>query len=112
MKEASVRDLRYDFRKVEAMLREGYEVRITKRREVIGRLVPERTQTGGPMPDFMAQLREIYGDRVLSVTGAEIVARGRDRDDLAMPQKKAPVGRTETSWQKRRRKRSTQTAAS
>ena len=38
MKTASVRDLRYDFKKVERMLREGDEVQITKRRAVIARL--------------------------------------------------------------------------
>ena len=32
MKEASVRDLRYDFKKIERLLRQGEEIRITKRR--------------------------------------------------------------------------------
>jgi hypothetical protein len=32
------------------------------------------------MPDFLAQIREIYGDKVLDVTGAEIIAESRNRD--------------------------------
>jgi antitoxin (DNA-binding transcriptional repressor) of toxin-antitoxin stability system len=77
MKEASVRDLRYNFKKIEGILRQGEEVRITKRRRVIGRLVPERAETPREMPDFLGQIREIYGDKVLETTGAEIVAEGR-----------------------------------
>ena len=44
MKNASVRDLRYGFKKIERLLRQGEEVQITKRRRVIARLVPESTR--------------------------------------------------------------------
>jgi antitoxin (DNA-binding transcriptional repressor) of toxin-antitoxin stability system len=40
MKTVSVRDLRYDFPKVEELLRCGEEIHITKRRRVIARLTP------------------------------------------------------------------------
>ncbi len=78
MKKASVRDLRYDFPKIERLLREGEPIQITKRQRVIGRLVPERTASR-QRPDFLARLREIYGDKVLEVSGAELIARDRDR---------------------------------
>ena len=70
MKTASVRDLRYDFPKVEAWLKAGEEVRITKRNKVIGTLSPETTEPAA-VPKFdaderMARLKEIWGDRVLS----------------------------------------------
>ena len=70
MKTASVRDLRYDFPKVEAWLKAGEEVRITKRNKVIGTLSPE-TGEPAPVPKFdveahTARLNEIWGDRVLS----------------------------------------------
>lgn len=80
MKEASVRELRYDFKRIERLLRQGEEVRITKRRRAIGRLVPERPETPKQMPDFLARLRKIYGDKVLPTPGAEIVAEDRNRD--------------------------------
>ena len=106
MKQASVSDLRYDFGQVEELLRRGHEVQITKRRKVIGRLVPERAETQREMPDFLARLREIYGDRILPVTGAEIVAEGRNRDDLI------PTGKKGSEWQKQPKGRSTRKAAS
>ena len=80
MKEASVRDLRYDFKKIERLLRQGEEIRITKRRKVIARLSPEKPEAPRKMPDFLAQIREIYGDKVLDVTGAEIIAESRNLD--------------------------------
>lgn len=79
MKEASVRDLRYDFKKIERLLAQGEEIRITKRKRVIGRLVPERPEKPVEMPDFLGRLRKIYGDKVFETTGAEIIAEGRDR---------------------------------
>jgi antitoxin (DNA-binding transcriptional repressor) of toxin-antitoxin stability system len=79
MKTASIRDLRYDFKRVEQLLRQGEEVQITKRKRVIARLVPEQPETRPPLPDFMARLREIYGDKVLEVSGAELIRKDRDR---------------------------------
>lgn len=78
MATVTVRDLRYDFPKVEELLRQGEEVHITKRGKAIARLVPEQQQRP-PLPDFMGRMREIYGDRILEVTGAEIVRMDRDR---------------------------------
>jgi len=77
MKSVSVRDLRYDFPKVEEMLRSGEEIRITKRRKVIARLTPEPTERP-PLPDFLGQMKEIFGDKVLKVTGAQIISEDRD----------------------------------
>jgi len=79
MKKASVRDLRYGFRKIERLLHQGEEIQITKRRRVIARLVPEGTVEGGQLPDFLARLRSIYGEKLLPVTGAELVAEDRNR---------------------------------
>jgi antitoxin (DNA-binding transcriptional repressor) of toxin-antitoxin stability system len=79
MKKASVRDLRYGFKKIERLLHQGEEVQITKRRRVIARLVPERPQTAKELPDFLARLRTIYGDKVLAVTAAELLSSDRSR---------------------------------
>lgn len=73
-----MRDLRYDFGTIERLLREGEEIQITKRRRALARLVPERL-AAREMPDFLARLRHIYGDRVLKVSGAELLAKDRDR---------------------------------
>ena len=78
MRTISVRDLRYDFKAVERILLEGEEIQITKRRRPIARLVPEPTPAP-KLPDFMGQLRAIYGTDVLPVSGAETVRSDRDR---------------------------------
>lgn len=78
MKKASVRDLRYGFKKIERLLHQGEEIQITKRRRVIARLVPETTESA-KTPDFLARLRSIYGDKVLTVTGSELISSDRSR---------------------------------
>ena len=79
MKKASVRDLPYGFKRIERLLRQGEEVQITKRRQVIARLVPERVCSAAQMPNFLERLRAIYGDKALDISGAELIARDRNR---------------------------------
>lgn len=67
MKTATVRDLRNDFAKLEAWLGEGEEIRIERRGQPIAILTPVTAKTRKiKMPDFMARLRENWGDRVFS----------------------------------------------
>jgi antitoxin (DNA-binding transcriptional repressor) of toxin-antitoxin stability system len=80
MKTASVRDLRYAFKKIERLLHQGEEIQITKRRRVIARLVPAGAESPRKLPDFLARLRTIYGDKMLAVSGAELVSSDRSRD--------------------------------
>jgi len=79
MRRASIRDLRYCFKKIERLLHQGEEIQITKRRRVIARLVPENTESRVPMPDFLRRLETIYGDEPLAVSGAELIAQDRSR---------------------------------
>ena len=79
MKQASVRDLRYNFPAVERMLRQGETIEITKRKRVIGKLSPVAPEGKPKLPDFMARLRRIYGNKVFKPSGAEMIARERDR---------------------------------
>jgi antitoxin (DNA-binding transcriptional repressor) of toxin-antitoxin stability system len=79
MIKASVRDLRYAFNKIERLLRQGEEVQITKRRRVIGRLIPENSETPGKPPDFLARIRAAYGDKLLTVSGADLLSKDRGR---------------------------------
>jgi antitoxin (DNA-binding transcriptional repressor) of toxin-antitoxin stability system len=79
MRKAPVRDLRYDFRKIEGYLRLGEEVEITKRRRTIARLIPERVWATKQMPDFLERLRSIFGDKTLSISGAELISQDRCR---------------------------------
>lgn len=79
MTKATVRDLRYRFSKVEHLLREGEEIQITKRGRPVALLVPVRPQAPAELPDFLARLKRIYGDKVLKVSGAELLAEERGR---------------------------------
>jgi len=67
MKTATVRELRNEFSKLETWLGEGQEIRIEKKGKTIAILKPSRTEEGTiPRPDFMARLRENWGDRVFT----------------------------------------------
>lgn len=79
MAKATVRDLRYRFREVENLLREGEEVQITKHKRVIARLMPVQSHIPCPRPDFLARLKKIYRGKPLKVSGAELVSRERGR---------------------------------
>ena len=67
MKTATVRDLRYSFPRIEAWLHSGEQIEITKRGKTIARLAPA---TNPPRrlvkPDILAQLKEVWGDKVFS----------------------------------------------
>lgn len=74
MKTATVRDLRYDFPKIEAWLRAGEEIQITKGSKPLGRFLPEskaaKRKTTPSQPDYLARAKRIFGERVF--TQAEI----------------------------------------
>ncbi len=61
------------------MLREGEEIEITKRRQVVARLVPAQPPAKPKMPDFRALQKKIWGDKKMQVSGAELLARERER---------------------------------
>jgi antitoxin (DNA-binding transcriptional repressor) of toxin-antitoxin stability system len=79
MKRASVRDLRYSFKEVEAQLAEGEEIEIVKRNKVIAKLVPVPPEPRPEMPDFLGRMRQIHGDVILHPSNAELLAEERDR---------------------------------
>jgi antitoxin (DNA-binding transcriptional repressor) of toxin-antitoxin stability system len=78
-KPASVSDLRYNFSEVERLLQTGETIEITKRKRVIAHLVAVAAPAPPKRPDFLARLRRIYGDRLLKVSNAELLAWERDR---------------------------------
>ena len=79
MVKATVRDLRYRFSRVEQLLKDGEEILITKRGTAIASLAPLKTRVSARRPDFLGRLQRIYGDKVLAVSGAELLAEERAR---------------------------------
>lgn len=69
MKTATVRDLRYDFPKIEAWLAGGEDILITKHAKPIARLSAADNGANRPLPalpDFAARRRKTWGDRFFS----------------------------------------------
>lgn len=68
MKTATIRDLRYDFSRVEAWLRNGDEIEITRHGKPIARIMPPTPPARRKLvkPDIMARLKETWGDRIFS----------------------------------------------
>ena len=65
MKTASVRDIRQNFPRVMAWIADGEQVKITMRRKVIARLVPEKAPPRHmiELPDFPSIRKEIFGNQ-------------------------------------------------
>ena len=66
MQTATMRDLRYDFGKIEAWLNMGEEVVVTKHSRPVARIVKETEKPKKiKMPDFEGRLKKIFGDSVI-----------------------------------------------
>ena len=76
MKRATVRDLRYHFRKIEARLNRGEEIALYKRQKLIARLLPVRLKAEA-YPDFAALRRRIFGSKKVRKTGTDLVSEER-----------------------------------
>ncbi len=69
MKTATVADLRNHFRRVATWIEHGETVQILKRGRAFAQLTavaPPRRRGVPAKPDIMAQLREVWGEQVLS----------------------------------------------
>jgi antitoxin (DNA-binding transcriptional repressor) of toxin-antitoxin stability system len=77
MKRATVRDLRYRFREIEAQLSKGEEIELYKRNKPIGRLIPIQPKPQA-YPDFAAIRRRIFGKKKSRKTGTEVVSEQRE----------------------------------
>jgi antitoxin (DNA-binding transcriptional repressor) of toxin-antitoxin stability system len=67
MKTATVRDLRYDFPKLEAWLESGEEILITKHAKPVARITRatgSRRKKAIQLPDYKARLDRIWGTKV------------------------------------------------
>ncbi len=68
MQTLTVRDLRYDFGKVEAWLADGEEIEITKHGKPVARLLPPGTRNVRKfdIKEHRRRMKETWGDRVFS----------------------------------------------
>jgi antitoxin (DNA-binding transcriptional repressor) of toxin-antitoxin stability system len=79
METVSIRDLRYHFPKVQRLLERGEAIQITKRKRVIGTLLPPEPRSAPPNPpDFLERAKKIW-KKPLRISTAELLERERDR---------------------------------
>jgi antitoxin (DNA-binding transcriptional repressor) of toxin-antitoxin stability system len=79
MKSVTVREVRQQFsRKVEAPLRRGETLILRKRKEVLGRIVPD-VGPGKAYPDFAFRQQKIFGNRPIHLNIGEILRKERSR---------------------------------
>lgn len=74
----SVRELQQNLKRVMARVERGEVVEVTRRRRPVARLAPVRPT--GPLsawPDLDARARSVFGDRVITPGGAEVVIEDR-----------------------------------
>ena len=76
MAKATVRQLRYHFREIEARLNKGEEIELYKRKKMIGRILPAQPKKGD-YPDFAALRRRIFGKKKSKITGTQLVSEDR-----------------------------------
>jgi antitoxin (DNA-binding transcriptional repressor) of toxin-antitoxin stability system len=68
MKTATIGDLQKHFRRIASWIGQGETVQIVKRGKVFAQLVPPTRGKGAPAKlDIMAQLHEVWGDRMFSM---------------------------------------------
>ena len=80
MIKATIRDLRYQFEKVEARLVRGEEVQITRRGRIVARLMPpDASGAVTARPDFAARLKLMWGDRMLPPSSELLEEVRRDK---------------------------------
>ena len=76
MAKATVRQLRYHFREIEARLNKGEEIELYKRKKMIGRIMPAQPKKED-YPDFAALRRRIFGKKKSKITGTQLVSEER-----------------------------------
>jgi len=85
MKTATVADLRNNFRRVSSWIEHGETVQIMKRGRPFAQLI-SITDTAPAVtaskPDIMAQLREVWGDRVFTLNEVAEMREAERQGDL------------------------------
>jgi prevent-host-death family protein len=74
----SVRELQQNLKRVMARVERGETVEVTRRRRPVARLAPVNTrQPLEDWPDLEARTRAVFGDRVVSPGGSQVVVEER-----------------------------------
>ncbi len=75
----TVSALRYHFGEVKRLLMHGRILKVTKYGKVVACILPVASGASTRRPDFLKRLRAAFGNKVLKVSGAELLAEERER---------------------------------
>lgn len=74
----SVRELQQNLKRVMARVERGETVEVTRRRRPVARLAPiGPSRAVAPWPDLEARTRVVFGKRVITPGGADVVIEAR-----------------------------------
>lgn len=74
----SVRELQQNLKRVMARVERGETIEVTRRRRPVARLAPVTTaRPFSGWPDLDARARAVFGDRIVTPGGAEVVVEDR-----------------------------------
>ncbi len=74
----SIRELQQNLKNVMVRVERGETVEVTRHRRPVARLTPVGpTATASAWPDLEARTRAVFGDRVITPGGADIVIQNR-----------------------------------
>lgn len=75
----TVRELRQNLKRVLARVERGETAEVTRRRKPVAHLAPVKpTRPLAPWPDLRARRRGVFGDRVVTPGGSDLMIEGRD----------------------------------
>ena len=77
MKTTNIRGLRHDTTTVLGWVARGESVEIRRRGASVAFLTPKKPAKAIKRPDFLARIRAVYGDKVLSTSGTDLVSESR-----------------------------------
>ena len=74
----SVRELQQNLKRVMARVERGETVEVTRRRRPVARLAPVKsTGPASAWPDLEARTRAVFGDRMITPGGTDVVIQDR-----------------------------------
>ena len=74
----SIRELQQNLKRVMARVERGQVIEVTRRHRPVARLAPVRaTVSPQPWPDLDARAKVVFGDRIVTPGGAELVIEER-----------------------------------
>jgi prevent-host-death family protein len=74
----TIRELQQNLRRVMARVERGETVEVTRRRKPVAHLAPVSPKGPvAPWPDLKARRRAVFGERVVTPGGSDIVIEGR-----------------------------------